>query len=253
MVSYLRKAYGANAQFTMLFGADAFETGLQRGSISSESKISYLVVERDGDFDRSKIPRSMRKIVKVVKTPIDFSVSGTSVQPKNPVMGIVPDFSLTERSGRIVQKSDLLGSYWVASFIFTRCATTCPIASSQFTRLQADLPKEVSLVSFTVDPDYDSPEVLAEYAEGYGADPDRWLFLTGEKNKLYKDIREGFHLAVEGNADAPSGFAVTHTPRFALVDDKGRIRGYYGSSEPEDMVRLRKDIMRLLKKDTDHS
>ena len=179
--------------------------------------------------------------------------AGTAVRPKNPVLGIVPDFSLTERSGRNVQKSDLLGGYWVASFIFTRCATSCPIASSQFTKLQADLPEEVSLVSFTVDPDYDSPEVLSEYAKSYRADPDRWLFLTGEKNALYKNIREGFHLTVESNADAPAGFAVTHTPRFALVDDKGRIRGYYGSSEPEDMIRLRKDVMRLLKKDTEHS
>ena len=178
---------------------------------------------------------------------------GTAVQPKNPIMGIVPDFSLTERSGRIVKKSDLLGGYWVASFIFTRCATSCPMAATELTKLQAELPEEVLLVSFSVDPDYDSPEVLAGYAKEHGADLDRWLFLTGEKNTLYKDIREGFHLAVEGNDDAPPGWGVTHTPRFALIDHKGRIRGYYGSSEPEDMIRLRKDIMRLLKKDTQHS
>ena len=177
-----------------------------------------------------------------------FGVGGT-VQPKNPVMGIVPDFSLTERSGRNVAKSDLLGGYWVASFIFTRCATSCPVAVTELTKLQGDLPDEVLLVSFSVDPDYDSPEVLAEYAEEHGADMKRWLFLTGEKDTLYKDIREGFHLTVQGNEDAPPGWGVTHTPRFALIDPKGRIRGYYGSAEPEDMVRLRKDVMRLLKKD----
>lgn len=178
---------------------------------------------------------------------------GQTVQPKNPIMGYVPDFSLTERSGRNVTKTDLLGGYWIASFIFTRCATSCPVAATELTKLQADLPEEVLLVSFSVDPDYDSPEVLAEYAEEHGANLERWLFLTGEKNTLYKDIREGFHLSVEGNSDAPPGWGVTHTPRFALVDEKGRIRGYYGSSEPEDMIRLRKDIMRLLKKDTAQS
>jgi protein SCO1/2 len=177
---------------------------------------------------------------------------GTAVQPKNPIVGVVPDFSLTDSSGRNIHKSDLLGGYWIASFIFTRCATSCPRAVNELTKLQEDLPDDVTLVSFSVDPDYDSPEVLAEYAKAHGADVDRWLFLTGEKNSLYKDIREGFRLTVEGNEDAPPGWGVTHTPRFALVDEKGRIRGYYGSSEPEDMIRLRKDVARLLKKDPEH-
>lgn len=171
---------------------------------------------------------------------------GSAVISKNPVVGIVPEFTLTERSGRLVKNTDLLGSYWVANFIFTRCATSCPVSTAEFVRLQADLPEEVRLVSFSVDPDYDSPEVLAAFAERAGADPDRWLFLTGEKLTMYRHVREGFHLAVEGNSEPRPGWEVTHSPRFALVDPKGRIRGYYESDKPEEKVRLREDIARLL-------
>jgi len=171
---------------------------------------------------------------------------GTTVESKNPVVGIVPDFALTERSGRSVQRSDLLGSYWVASFVFTRCATSCPLIVAEFTALQKELPEEVLLVSFSVDPEHDTPEVLAVFADNAGADPERWLFLTGDKLSIYRDVREGFHLTVQRNDDARPGWEVTHTPRFALVDPKGRIRGYYDSSDPEDHVRLCADIERLL-------
>jgi cytochrome oxidase Cu insertion factor (SCO1/SenC/PrrC family) len=172
--------------------------------------------------------------------------SGTVVQPKNPVLGIVPDFALTERSGRIVERDDLLGSYWVASFIFTRCVSSCPMVVGELTQLQEELPEEVRIVSFSVDPDHDSPEVLSSYAEKIGADPDRWLFLTGEKETIYKQVREGFRLAVQEEAGAEPGWEVTHSPRFALVDPKGRVRGYYESSDPAERVRLRQDVERLL-------
>lgn len=172
--------------------------------------------------------------------------AGVNVESRNPNLGVVPDFTLVERSGRSVTKSDLLGSYWVASFIFTRCATTCPMAVAQLAKLQTTLPESVRLVSFSVDPEHDSPGVLSTYAQGVGAELDRWLFLTGEKDIVYRCIREGFRLAVEENSDAEDGGQVTHSPRFALVDPKGRIRGYYESSNPSDMTRLVKDVDRLL-------
>lgn len=171
---------------------------------------------------------------------------GANVESENPVLGLVPDFSLTDRGGRTVAKSDLLGSYWVASFIFTRCATSCPIAVAELGKLQNDLPETVRLVSFSVDPEYDSPEVLATYAENAGAKLDRWLFLTGEKTSIYRSIREGFHLSVQENLEGSPGMEVTHSPRFALVDPKGRIRGYYESSDPKDLTRLRSDVRRLI-------
>ncbi len=170
---------------------------------------------------------------------------GETVASKNPTLGVIPDFSLTERSGRAIGKSDLLGSYWVASFVFTRCATSCPMATAELAKLQSRLPQEIRLVSISVDPEHDSPQVLTTYADRVGADLERWLFLTGDKASVYRLVREGFHLAVEENAGAPTGWEVTHTPRFALVDPKGRIRGYYESSDAADLDRMCADIGRL--------
>ncbi len=170
---------------------------------------------------------------------------GDAVTSKNPVLGTVPEFTLTERSGRSIGRSDLLGGYWVASFIFTRCATSCPMATAELAKLQGRLPKNVRLVSFSVDPEYDSPQVLTTYADRAGAENDRWLFLTGDEETVHRIVREGFHLAVENNDGAPTGWEVTHTPRFALVDPKGRIRGYYESSDAVDLDRLCADIARL--------
>jgi protein SCO1/2 len=171
--------------------------------------------------------------------------SGTVVEPKNGVLGIVPEFSLTERSGRTVGKADLLGSYWVASFLFTRCATTCPRTMAALSRLQGELHEDIRLVSVSVDPEHDSPEVLSAFAEAAGADPGRWLFLTGDREFVYRWIREGFLLAVEQQSGAPTGWEVIHSPRLALVDPKGRIRGYYESDDEADLVRLRTDVHRL--------
>jgi len=171
--------------------------------------------------------------------------SGTVVASRNPIVGIVPDFELTGIDGKAVTKADLLGNFWIASFIFTRCATSCPMAVTELAGLQDSFPEEVKLVSFTVDPNHDSPEVLADYAKEVGADVERWWFLTGDVDLMYEYIRTGFYLAVEQNDGKETGWEVSHSPRFALVDPKGRIRGYYTSSDPEDLVRLREDFNRL--------
>ncbi len=116
-----------------------------------------------------------------------------------PVYGRVPDFSLIERSGRRVQASELRGLVWIADFIYTHCTDTCPLQSAQMARLQAEFTPATDLrfVSITVDPARDTPQVLARYAARFGADPARWLFLTGEKAAIFHLAREGFRLGVE--------------------------------------------------------
>src|SRR5713226_1613387 len=115
--------------------------------------------------------------------------------------GPVADFSLQERSGQTVRGSDLAGKVWVAAFIFTRCAGPCSQVSGTMARLQNDLAghEGVVQVSFTVDPEYDTPKVLHDYADRFGADPERWLFLTGPRDQLYSLVRKSFHLGVEPN------------------------------------------------------
>jgi protein SCO1/2 len=171
--------------------------------------------------------------------------------PPLPVLGTVPPFRLTERSGRTTSLDDLRGAPWIADFIFTRCAGTCPLLTASMARLQGKLPaagdSPPRLVSFSVDPAYDTPEVLRSYAERFRADPNRWLFLTGERAALHDLIRNGFLLSVaesEGGRADPNEM-ITHSDRFVLVDARGRIRGYYHGTEEESVERLVADVERL--------
>jgi cytochrome oxidase Cu insertion factor (SCO1/SenC/PrrC family) len=124
--------------------------------------------------------------------------------PRLPVYGALPDFALVERSGRPVRRSDLKGKIWVASFIFTNCADECPLMTAEMARLQAEVAavEDMRLVSITVDPERDTPAVLSQYAERFTADPERWLFLTGDKEAIYRLAKEGFHLGIVDAAEA---------------------------------------------------
>ncbi len=119
-------------------------------------------------------------------------------------------------------------------------------------QLQKDLANEpgVLIVSFTVDPEHDTPPVLKAYADGLGADPKRWLFLTGKQAEIYGLIRDSFHLAVEqnqGEARKP-GNEVTHANRLMVVDRQGHIRGWdFDGTKPEDLPRLKQRINELLR------
>jgi protein SCO1/2/putative membrane protein len=143
--------------------------------------------------------------------------------------GEVGDFALTERSGQTVRKSDLLGKIWIASFEFTRCTMGCPQISATMERLQNDLARDpdVRLVTFTVDPKHDDTRQLREYADRYHADAERWLFLTGEEDEIYRLLDKSFHLPAEKNKDGDPDNAVAHSPKLVLVDRQGRIRGYF--------------------------
>jgi len=166
--------------------------------------------------------------------------------------GQVPDFSLTERSGRRIELADLKGKVWIADFIYTNCPDTCPLQSAQMAELQKDLSgeKEVQLVSISVDPARDTPEALSEYAQRFGADPERWFFLTGEKEVIYRLAWEGFHLAaieIPPEARDHTGASHMHSARFMLMDRQGQIRGYYDSNrDPEALQRLLRDVKALL-------
>ena len=164
-----------------------------------------------------------------------------------PDAGPLPAFSLADASGRPVTLNDLAGSVWIADFIFTRCAGQCPLMSGRMAALQrafAGTP-DLRLVSFTVDPAYDTPTVLAAYGDRYGAQAPRWRFVTGEPQAVLALIREGFRLAVaeEGMPEEP----ITHSIRLALVDRRGHVRGSYEATDARAMARLQDDARRLLK------
>ncbi len=167
--------------------------------------------------------------------------------PPLPVIKDVPAFSLIERSGQPLTKDDLLGKIWVVDFIFTSCAGPCPLLSTRMFSLQQSLDEfgdQVKLVSISVDPRTDRPEVLRKYAERYHAEDDRWFFLTGDDEEaIYAMIREGFLSAVE---PAKPGGAIIHSTSFLLVDGQGRIRMRYEGVEPGSKKLILRDIRKLL-------
>jgi cytochrome oxidase Cu insertion factor (SCO1/SenC/PrrC family) len=129
-------------------------------------------------------------------------------------LGTVPDFSLIERSGRRVTLAGLRGTVWIANFMYTHCTDTCPLQSAEMARLQAEFPTEPAfrLVSITVDPAEDTPAVLSEYAARFGADRERWLFLTGKKEALYALAQDGFHLSIEAPEEVAQPAPRRRTP-----------------------------------------
>lgn len=181
--------------------------------------------------------------------------------------GQVPDFSLVERSRRPVTLQNLRGKIWVANFIYTQCTETCPLQSAKVAQLQSEFSGEpaLRLVSITVDPERDTSEVLARYAERYRADPERWLFLTGPKNAIYRLAAVGFKLSVVDPDDSsqtsgirflwPSqAFAthgskglVIHSSRFVLVDRQAQIRAYHRPDDEQSLDRLRRNLRTLLR------
>lgn len=167
--------------------------------------------------------------------------------PELHVLWELPPFALTAQDGSTVTGKDLAGSPWVADLIFTRCAITCPRMTSRMVALGPHLPPGARRVSVTVDPAYDTPQVLASYARSYGAGPD-WLFLTGGEEEIESLAREGFRLGVApAPEDAPDRHLepITHSTRFVLVDAQGRVRGYYDAFEDDSFRQLQRDLERL--------
>ena len=157
-----------------------------------------------------------------------------------PILGQIPPFQLTAQDGQPFDSATLAGKVWVADFFFTTCPGPCPLMNARMRQIQtqtADL-ADVRLVSFTVDPAHDTPLVLAAYSKHFLAQPGRWFFLTGEPSRLDDLGLNAFHLnRVDGSLD--------HSTRFALIDRRGRIRGYYGLSDDHFPKRLLADLRGL--------
>ncbi|PYJ26545.1 MAG: hypothetical protein DME89_12410 [Verrucomicrobia bacterium] len=160
--------------------------------------------------------------------------------------GTVPSFQLVNQNGEPFGSAQLAGKIWIADFIYTTCPGPCPMISSRMSELQKPLEKtNVHLVSFSVDPDKDTPQVLRSYAEKWQAEPGRWDFLTGPKSAIYKLSHDSFKLAVSDGSDA-QGIPV-HSTRMVLVDRHGQIRGYYDATEADAVTKLVADTNHLLR------
>ncbi|MCH7859834.1 MAG: SCO family protein, partial [Candidatus Marinimicrobia bacterium] len=158
-----------------------------------------------------------------------------------PVLGSLTEFDLVNERSENFGLGNLAGKVWVADFIFTSCAGPCPLMSQRMAALQRTFrpQPQFRLVSFSVDPEYDTPEVLSDYGRQYGAARDRWTFLTGSPADIQDVTVNGFHL---GSVEEP----IYHSTLFTLVDGQGRIRGYYDSNDAQTLESLVDHIQLLL-------
>ncbi len=159
----------------------------------------------------------------------------------------IDDFVLTDRSGEAVSKNDLRGTPWIASFIFTRCAGPCPRVTEAMKTLQRRYEgRDVRFVTFTVDPKNDTPEVLAKFADFWDADPERWFFLTGDRDAIYRLINTSFLMPVMESPDPEPGWEVIHTTNVCLVSPTGRVVGKYNSLSDTEVALMRRDLDGML-------
>ena len=177
---------------------------------------------------------------------LGLAAAGCVMHSSLPELGRVPPFLLTAEDGTSVTRDSLRGKVWVVDFIFTNCQGPCPRLSAQVHRLEQRLmskgqpPEDVRLISITVDPDRDTPAVLAAYARNFQADPRVWHFLTGPAGAVGALSADTFHVNVSSNL-------LEHSTKLILVDKKARIRGYYESLDASALDQLTADIGQLRK------
>jgi protein SCO1/2 len=155
----------------------------------------------------------------------------------------VPTFALQDENSKPVTDQTLKGKPWVAAFIFTNCASTCPMMSNHMALLQKKIANpNVRLVSFTLDPARDTPAVLKTYAQTFKADEGRWFFLTGTTQQM-QDVARGMKISVDD--PLPGSDQILHSTKFLLVDSQNIIRGIYDGTDVPSLDRLAADAEKL--------
>lgn len=177
----------------------------------------------------------------VARRDSQIGLDATSSDKFEPLFS-TPAFELTDQNGKPFKQSDLLGSVWVTDFVFTRCGGPCPLMTSKLADVQKQVARpDVKLVSFSVDPERDTPAVLKEYGQRFGADESRWTFLTGDKQKIY-DVAAAMKItAIPAAKDAP----IIHSELFLLVNRTGEVVGVYHSNDEAEMKQLISDASEL--------
>ena len=164
-----------------------------------------------------------------------------------PVLYPAPEFSLTDQQGRPVSSADLAGKVVVADFVFTTCTDVCPLLSGTMSQVQTGLKQagllgnKAVLLSFSVDPEQDTPAALAEYAERFGADPAGWRFLTGDRDQIEALLTTGYKV---GAPPRIPGREIVHTNRFVVVDPRGQVR-WAPRGDEFDVGQLVEEVRRL--------
>jgi protein SCO1/2 len=179
-----------------------------------------------------------------------LAVAAVSMRPRRalPVYGRLPDFTLVDQRGAPFTTASMAGHVSIVDFIFTRCPSACPRLTATMAELQRRLAGQHSatrLVSFSVDPENDTPPVLTAYAARAGADPARWSFVTGPADDVERAVVLGFKVSAARVEKGAADYDVTHGNWFVLVDPQGNVRGYYATDEAGALEGLARDATNL--------
>jgi protein SCO1/2 len=185
------------------------------------------------------MPRVVLSLLLLTVAGLTFSCLKISVLPD---YGLIPQFTLTDSNGQPFDSQSLRGKVWVADFIYTNCPGPCPRMTSQMHQVEQQVNgfEDVRLVSFSVDPDRDTPAALTAFAHRFGGPTAQWCFLTGSPATLHLLAREVFKIG-----DLVS--VMDHSTKFMLVDKSGHLRGYYSSFDQDGIPALLNDMKRLRK------
>ena len=204
-------------------------------------------------FGGKRVLLVMLAIVIVAAIPaVVVPIVGRRHAPALKDLGVIPPFTLTDETGQPFTEAGLRGHPTIVSFIFTRCDTICPITSMKMGRIQEKtFGDPIKLMSISVDPTYDTPPRLAEYAKRYQADPTRWHFITGPADAIHTLVEGPFMTSMLREADRPGGVPnIAHGGYFMLVDGELHLRGMYSSSDVHELDKLIRDARYLARTGT---
>lgn len=168
-------------------------------------------------------------------------------QPGDTIFHTVPEFKYLTQDSTYLHSKDISDKIWIAKFFFTHCPTICPPMTSAMKEVNSelsDVSNEITFLSFSIDPDRDTPSRLQTYIGRHEITADNWYFLTGDESETHQLGVDGFRIHAEANDASPGGFA--HSPNFVLVDKNQHIRGVYDGLDNKERERLINDVRKLL-------
>lgn len=166
-------------------------------------------------------------------------------EAENAPLFAAPTFTLTDQDNQPFGSEKLKGNVWIATLFYTTCPGPCPMMSGRLRKIQKAVPdRNVMMVSFSIDPDHDTPAKLKDYANNMTADPTRWFFLTGTPEQM-KTVADGLKLGYEPKAENDVNNEIVHSTKFLLVDKAGQVRGVYSTADDESMKKLEEDAKKL--------
>lgn len=215
------------------------------GTIAGIINLNYYSEDPESEHNRSSTNRlKIYNPADINPTLVDSSLHG--VQKDH----TISDFSFVNQLGDTITKEDVSGKIFVTDFFFTTCGNICPKMTKQLIRVQDEFGSDnhILILSHTVHPSHDSVSVLYEYAEKFGANHEKWWFLTGSKKELYIMARKSYLVVPDENDpnfEHGDESDFLHTENFALIDPDGRIRGMYDGTNSEEVSELMRDIYDL--------